>query len=184
MDLVSKKTFYEDLIMLLYYPTKWDENEWTIITAILFNILIFKYLPKRIPKETTPLIVLLSVSFPKVMDHTMAVDPFNLYDLTDSSKYEIFDLALYGVYPVFGYLFIYLLDFFNFKGFKLILYLMVWSLLSVVFEFVLFKLHVFVYTGWKLIYSLPIYLVVLSITFLFYKFVTYYRLKNMDNQNL
>jgi hypothetical protein len=167
--------------MLLYYPNKFDENEWTILIAILFNILIFILMPKRIPKEITPLIVLLSISFPKIMDHSMGVEPYNLYDLTDSSKYEIFDLVLYGVYPAFGYLFVYFLDYFNFKGIKLVLYFIVCSLFAFVFEFLLVKLHVFVYTGWKLIYSLPIYIVVLSLTFLFYKFVTYYRNKNIHN---
>jgi hypothetical protein len=168
--------------MLLYYPNKFDENEWTILIGILFNILIFIFLPKRIPKEITPLIVLLSISFPKIMDHSMGVEPYNFYDLTDSSKYEIFDLALYGVYPAFGYLFVYFLDYFNLKGLKVVLYIFVWNLFAVVAEFLLIKLHVFVYTGWKLIYSLPVYLVVLILTFLFYKFVSFYRNKNNQNQ--
>jgi hypothetical protein len=155
--------------MLLYFPEKFDENEWTILAAVIFNILVFRFVPKKLPKEITPLIVLLSISFPKLMDHSMAVEPYNLYDLTDTKKYELFDLLLYGVYPAFGYLFVYFVDYF--KGFLLVLYMIAWSLFSTAFEWAFLKLHVFVYTGWRLSYSLPVYIIVLALTFLFYRFI-------------
>jgi hypothetical protein len=167
--------------MLLYFPSKFDGNEWAIILALLFNILIFTFLPKRIPKEITPLLVLLSISFPKIMDTTLAVKPLNLYDLNDTSHYEIFDLALYGVYPAFGYLFIYIYDYYKFKGFGLVVYFICWSLAGVSVELVLVLLHVFVYKGWHLIYSLPIYILVLSLTFLFYRFVSNYLIEKSQN---
>lgn len=173
LALVSKQTTSGVMNMLLYLPKKFDENEWTIIITVLLNIVIFIFMPKKLPKEITPLIVLLSISFPKIMDQSMAIKPLNFYNITDSGKYELFDLILYGVYPAFGYLFVYFLDYV--KGIKLVLYLIAWSLLSAALEFLFVKLHVFVYTGWKLIYSLPIYLIVLSLTYLFYRFVTYYR---------
>ncbi|ALC88909.1 hypothetical protein AM500_03165 [Bacillus sp. FJAT-18017] len=160
--------------MLLYFPDKFDKNEWSILVLVILNILLFVFLPKRIPREITPLIVLLSISFPKIIDHTMAVAPFNLYDLTDMKKYELFDVILYGAYPAFGYLFVYLWDYYRFKGVKLVLYLLSWSIFAIVFELLLVKLQVFLYTGWKIAYSLPVYSVVLSLTFLFYKFITYY----------
>ncbi|MCT2537139.1 hypothetical protein NC661_05790 [Aquibacillus koreensis] len=160
--------------MLLYFPEKFDINEWTILITVVFNIGIFLFMRKRIPKEITPLIVLLSISFPQVMDHSMGVKPFNYYDLTDSNKYELFDVILYGAYPAFGYLFVYFLDYLNLKGKKLVLYFLSWALFSVVFELLLVKLHVYVYNGWKIYYSLPVYLVVLSLTFLLYKFLIYY----------
>jgi hypothetical protein len=162
--------------MFLYFPQKFDENEWAIIVAVIINIFIFSFLPKKIPKEITPLIVLLSISLPKVMDHSMALKPFNLYNITDTSKYELFDLFLYAAYPAFGYLFVYFSDYF--RGLKLVLYLLFWNMIAIGIEFLLVKFHVYVYTGWKLIYSLPIYSVVISITYLFYKFATYYNNKN------
>ncbi|MEH7097159.1 hypothetical protein [Neobacillus vireti] len=160
--------------MLLYFPSKFDGNEWAIILALLFNIFVFIFLPKRIPKKITPHLVLLSISFPKIMDTTLAVKPLNLYDLNDTFQYEFFDLALYGVYPAFGYLFIYIYDYYKFKGFGLVLYFIGWSLAGVGVELLLVYLHVFVYKGWHLIYSLAIYILVLPLTFLFYKFVSYY----------
>jgi hypothetical protein len=166
--------------MILYFPEKFDENEWTILIALVANILIFLFLPKKLPKEITPLIVLLSISFPKIMDHSMGVKPYNLYDLTDTNKYELFDLLLYGVYPAFGYLFVYFIDYV--KRFMLVLYMIGWSLFSTLFEWIFVKLHVFNYTGWRVVYSLPIYLVVLSLTFLFYHFLMVYRFKDRQMQ--
>jgi len=80
--------------MLLYFPGKFDVNEWTISIACLLNLLLFIILPKRFPKEVTPLIVLLSISFPKILDHTIAAKSINLYNLNDMKQYEIFDVVL------------------------------------------------------------------------------------------
>ncbi|MFD2212180.1 hypothetical protein [Metabacillus endolithicus] len=168
--------------MLLYPPEQFDKNEWAIIFGVLFNILIFTVLPKRIPKEITPLIVLLSISFPKVMDHTMGVKPFNYYNLTDTYKYEIFDVVLYAVYPAFGYLFVYLIHYLDLKGFKRVLYFLSWTAFAFILELFLVKLNVYVYNGWKIIYSLPVYSIVLSLTYLFYIFLIAYRNKEL-NQN-
>lgn len=164
--------------MLLKLPTNFDENEWTVLLIIIFNVLLFQFLPKRLPKEITPLIVLLSISFPQIIDHTIGADPHNFYDITDTKNLELFDILLYAAYPAFGYLFIYLFDKFHIKNIKLILYFFTWSVFAAIFEFCLVKLHVYQYNGWKLIYSIPIYLVVLSITLLFYKFAISYYQKN------
>ncbi|QDP40279.1 hypothetical protein [Radiobacillus deserti] len=159
--------------MILDLPETFDKSEWTIIAGIVFNILIFTVLPKRIPKQITPLIVLLSISFPTILDHTIAVKPFGLYDLSDSYRYEIFDVILYGVYPAFGFLFVYIYEYFKFEGFKLFFYFIGWSIFAPCFELFLVKLDVYTYTGWKVVYSLPVYTIVLSLTFLFYKLVKF-----------
>ncbi|UFU01126.1 hypothetical protein KO561_09390 [Radiobacillus kanasensis] len=164
--------------MLLHFPEAFDKNEWAVIIGILINIIIFMCLPKRIPKEITPLIILLSMSYPKILDHSLAVSPLNYYDIMDSTKYEIFDLLLYGVYPAFGYLFVYILDYFKLKGFQLFWYLLAWNLFAVGVEYLLIKLGIFVYKGWSLAYSLPIYTIVLSLTLLFYKLAMYFHNKN------
>nr|WP_263324791.1 hypothetical protein [Neobacillus sp. Marseille-Q6967] len=164
--------------MFLYLPKEFDSNEWFTLVAIIINILTFKLLPKRLPKELTPLIVLLSIAFPKVLDHTMAVKPYDLYNISDSKNYELFDVILYGAYPMFGYLFIYLYDVFQPKKTLLVLYFLGWSIFAGGFEFLLNKLQVFSYTGWHLTFSFPVYLTTLCLTFLFYKFTKNYLDKN------
>ncbi|WP_409305091.1 hypothetical protein [Peribacillus sp. SCS-155] len=163
---------------MLYFPKSFDINESVIILLLTMNVLIFMLVPKRLPKAVTSLIVLLSMSFPKVMDHTIAVKPFNYYDLGDSARYEIFDLLSYGVFPAFGYMFIYFIDLLDLKHFKLTLYFIAWSLFAVAVEYIAVKAKIFEYNRWKLIYSLPVYIVVLFITYLFYEFLMQYSKKS------
>jgi len=167
--------------MLLYFPKKFDENEWTIIIAVIISILLFVLLPKRFPKEITPLIVLLSISFPKILDHSIAAKSLNLYNLNDMKQYEIFDVILYAVYPIFGYLFVYILDRYDIKKFKLVWYIVFWTFLGFGTDSLLVKLNVFNYTGWRLIYSLPVYITVLSVTYLFFQFIMQYYNKRYMN---
>jgi hypothetical protein len=154
--------------MFLYLPESFNINEWFIIIGVILNILTFKLLPKKIPKAITPLIVLLSISFPKVLDHTIAVVPIDLYNINDSKNYELFDLILYAVYPMFGYLFIYLVEVLKPRGIMFVLYFIAWDVFAVIFEFFLNKLHVFNYNGWNIIFSLPVYLITLCFTYIFY----------------
>lgn len=163
--------------MALNFPEKFDVNEWFILGALLGSLLVFLLLPKRLPKPITPLIVLVSISFPSILDHSLAVNPHNLYNLNDRKDYEIFDLILYLVYPAFGYLYVYLLNLLQWKRLKLVAYLLIWTLFSVVFEMTLTKIHVFVLTGWKHVYSLPVYIAVLTLTYYFFIFIMNYQTK-------
>lgn len=160
--------------MFLYPPKEFDINEWFVIIGVITNILVIAKLPARLPKPVTPLILLLSIAFPKIVDHSIGVDPYNLYDLMDLPKYEIFDLALYGVYPLFGYLFIYFYEYFKLSQLKLIVYMLAWSFFAVIFEYLLLKMNIFTYIGWKLIYSLPLYIITLSLTLGFYLYTCKY----------
>ncbi|WEA47116.1 hypothetical protein [Priestia aryabhattai] len=165
---------------MLTLPKQFDENEWFIITVVLLSSVLFK-LPKRLPTVITILILFLSMAIPKIIDHSIAAAwPYNLYDLTDSRKFELFDVILDGVYCPFGYLCIYFYDKFHPKGFKIVLYILSWTVFAVFFEYIAVKLHVFNYRGWKLIYSFPTYMVVISLFLLFYKFVTYYYKRTLE----
>jgi len=154
-------------------PKHFDENEWTIIVGIFLSTLLWR-LPKKIPTEITILIVLFSMAVPKIMDHLIASVSPNLYQITDSEKYELFDLLLDIVYIPFGYLCIYVYEIWKPKKLKLVFYIFLWSVLAVCFEFVMVKVHVFTYRGWRLAYSFPIYITVITIALSLYVFLTNY----------
>lgn len=154
-------------------PKHFDENEWTIIAGIFLSILLWR-LPKKIPTEITILIILFSMAVPKIMDHLIASVSPNLYQITDSEKYELFDLLLDIVYIPFGYLCIYVFEIWKPKKLKLVFYIFIWSIFSVCFEFVMVKVHVFTYRGWKLAYSFPIYIMVITAVLSFYVFLSKY----------
>jgi len=159
---------------MLILPKHFDENEWFIILIILLSTILFK-LPKRFPASITILILLLSVAIPKIIDHSIAaISPYDFYRLNDSEKFEVFDLMLDGAYLPFGYLCIYFYDIFLPKGFQIVLYILVWSVFAVSFEFICTNLHVFTYHGWQLIYSFPTYITVISLFLSFYACIHYY----------
>lgn len=160
-------------------PDDFDENEWFIIIIILLSTILFK-LPKRLPSEITILILLLSVAIPKIIDHTIATPwPYDLYDLNDSNAFEWFDLILDGIYLPFGYMCVYIYDKLMPKGIKFVLYIVVWTIFAIFFDYISVKFNVFTYHGWKLTYSIPTYIVVISIFLFFYEFVNYYYKKTI-----
>ncbi|MCP8970064.1 hypothetical protein [Ectobacillus ponti] len=148
---------------------------------VLLLLVTFSW-ERRLPGDITPLLVLLSISFPKIADHTLGVAPYDLYDITDMKRYGFFNLLLYGVYPAFGYLFIYLYDWLKPRKLAPILYFVVWSLFAVGFEYLLVRIRVFSYHGWHLIYPLPVYLLAMSSLLLFYKGLCWYR-QNKTGKN-
>lgn len=166
---------------MLTLPEQFDVNEWIIIILLLSNIVLFK-LPKKFPSVITVLLVLLSISMAKLPDHTIAIRPFDLYDLNDTQKYELFDLLLYGAYPPFGIICIYLYTWFNIKGIFTLLYILIWSMFAVIFEYFLVFLGVFDYKGWTIFYSFPVYLITVFIYILFYNFALGYYDKRIKVQ--
>jgi hypothetical protein len=167
---------------LLTFPKHFDENEWFIIVIILLSLSLFK-LPKRFPTGITILIIVFSMSLPKIIDHSIAADPYNLYDLNDSNKFELFDVLLDALYPPFGYLCVYLYDLLHPKGYKIVLYILSWTVIGVGFEYIAIQFNVFDHHGWKLIYSLPTYIATLSIYLLFYEFLTQFYKKTLVINN-
>lgn len=163
---------------MLPLPMQFDENEWCIIIIIILGVLLLK-LPKRIPTSITILIVLLSISIPKVLDQIIAaISPYDLYRITDTNKYELFDLLLDLVYMPFGYACIYLYDFLHPRNIQIALYILCWTLFAGGFEFILVKLHVFNYHGWKLVYSFSTYIVTITLFVTFYEILLYwYKMK-------
>lgn len=170
--------------MFLYLPKHFDQNEVIIIIVLVLSIFLVR-LPKRMPTEVSCLIVLLSLAIPNIIDHSIAaISPFDLYQLTDSQKYEVFDILLSGVYIPFGYLCVYIYEWIRPRKMKIVLYILSWAIFAICFEFFFVKLHVFTYNGWKLIYSFPTYLFVISIFLLYYEFLLSQHKKKLESKLL
>ncbi len=118
------------------------------------------------------LLIFYGITFAGFFDNTIGAAPFDYYDIMDGPKYTIMDLFAYLVYGPYGYLFIYYYEKFHITGKKVIIYIMIWMVIGIVFEWINLKFEVFTYKGgYKLAYSIPIYLAVQSILILFYKYI-------------
>lgn len=149
--------------MILFPPDRFNVNEWFIIIVILTVLSCMWMLPRRFPPSMVLLTSLVPLLFAKVFDSILLLPPFEMYYVNDIKQVEWFDLLLYLMYLPFGYLFLYAYDWFRPKPVSTVAILTVTSLLAVLFEWVTVKVGVFYYTGWKIYYSLPVYITVQSL---------------------
>ncbi|MCY9661518.1 hypothetical protein P5G65_20475 [Paenibacillus chondroitinus] len=154
----------------VYYDNHFNANEWFVIAMIVLGLLAVVILPKKFTPVQTLFTLLIGIVFGLIFDHTIGLPPFDLYDVGDDSKYHCFDIFSYAMYAPFGYLFIYLYKWLGLKGYYIIPYIIIWSLLSVGIEWLSSLLGVFHYkNGYRLMFSFPIYLFLQSIHYLLFQ---------------
>jgi hypothetical protein len=156
-------------------PTKFDTNEiFIIVIGVLLSLIVVKILPNRLSYTTSIIMFLHKISIAIAVDHILAGPPLDLYDVLDTGKFEFFDLILYlFIYGPFTYIIIYIYDkwFYHKSNFKKFIFLVFVILINVGFEFIATKLDIYIYKGWKLYYSIPIYLIVYLTNFYLLKFL-------------
>lgn len=161
--------------MIMYPPEKFDGNEWFILISLTLVLIIALLLPKRFPPVVVVFMMLFNVFIGQTVDYTIAVPPYNLYDVNDISEYEIFDCLLYFLlYPPTAYLVIYFYNKWRIKGLYVIAYILGCALITVGLEWLAVLFHVFKYNGWKLIYSGPVYFGVYGSNILMLRLTQYY----------
>jgi hypothetical protein len=152
-------------------PVKFDQNEWFIIVSIIIAYSITFFLPRRFPSGITVLIMLFGPTVARLFDHFLASPKLDLYTLTDTTKYDLFDLITYFLYAPFSYFFVYIYDRLKVKGYWTILYILLCTSFGTIYEWISTLFHVFKYNGWKLNYSFTVYLLTQCFALLFYHLV-------------
>lgn len=155
------------------YDHAFNQNEWFVIIAIIiFHLLIF-LLPKRFPLFLSVILYIFGFTTGLIFDNTIGAHIFDLYDISDSSKYTLMDILSYVMYGPFGYVFIYFQDKYKIQGKFLVTYILLWCLLSLGLEAMATFFNVYHYkNGYHLYFSFPIYLVTIVIYYLLYDFIT------------
>lgn len=156
-------------------PKQWDENEWFILGSHFIGIVAVAMLPKRFPYAVTMLIFIFCVLIVRGVEDLIAGSPFDYYDISDTREYELMDLLVYFLYCYYGYFYLYIYDImYNqswFRSWLNGLHVIAWLGISIAVEWVSVMFHVYHYKGWKLIYSMSVYAMVLGVTMLFYYFL-------------
>ncbi|WP_261130538.1 hypothetical protein [Bacillus sp. Marseille-Q3570] len=163
---------------MLKMPQTFDHNEWIILSTLVVTYLVIILIPKRFPVHITFLVLAASMVVAKGTNHILGAPPLDLYDFNDTGEFEVFDFLIWFTYPPFGYFFVYLYDRWNLKGLRIFFYIVSWTAFAVFFEWLTLKAHVFTYKGWRLEYSIPVYLIVLIGYILFFKFIKSYESKS------
>ena len=159
------------MVIFQIYDKHFDLNEWFVLAMIVGGFGVIYLLPKILPILTVIFGLLFGPFLGLVYDHTIAVPPLDLYDVGDNSSYELFDIFSYIMYAPFGYLFIYFFEKLNIRSFWSILYIIGWSIPSILLEWICVKVGIFHYKhGYALPYSIPVYFFVLSQLLLIYQY--------------
>ncbi len=152
------------------YDSAFNANEWYVLAMIAGGAILYAAAPKRFTPMQTLYAMLFGVVAGLMFDHTIAVPPFDLYDVGDRSDNTWFDILSYAMYAPFGYFFLYLLERWRIRGAYIMLYIVVWVGISLIVEYVGVLVGLFHYKhGYKLAYSIPIYLFLQSLLILLFR---------------
>lgn len=149
-----------------------DANDWFVLASIAVTYTIVFLLPKRFPTSVTLLLFLFCSTAACTLDNSIGGHIFDLYDIMDGPAYTIMDFVVYFLYAPFGYFFIYFYDLFKLQGMQTVVYIMLFSLLAVCFEWVSSLFNVFNYKdAYSVSYSYCIYLLSQTGIVTFYRYI-------------
>lgn len=156
---------------MLLLPKHFDTNEIYILFVSILLLTLLIALPKKFTKAESLLYFLVNFSLAVVIDHILAGNPLNAYDIMDNPKFEVMDLYIYAfVYAPSGYLFLYFYTIFATTKMKKILYLAFSIIATVFLEWMSVKFNVFTYLNWSLVYSATTYFFLYGMNIAFMNF--------------
>ncbi len=155
--------------MIIYLPADFGSNDWFIMICLPIIYAIVWRLPSMLPRSISLLVMLFSLSLAKGADNTLGSKPLDLYDTNEMPKFDLTDLLTWGLYPAFGYLFIYAYQHYRIRGYALPIFVLVCALLGTGFEYICVQFGVFAYKEWILADSFVVYLLSQSLTILFFE---------------
>lgn len=154
------------------YEQAFNENEWFIIGSLIALHSALWFAPKIFSRLEAIALYLFGINTVLFFDHTISVKPWDFYDVNDTSAFQFMDFLSYVSYGPYSYFFIYLYVKLRISGVRTILYILLWSALSMLMEWIGVKLGMMHYDkGYQMKWSFPIYLSVQSLLLLFYYLV-------------
>ncbi|WP_456274902.1 hypothetical protein [Bacillus sp. AK031] len=149
-----------------------DKNEIYILIMLAAAYSAFFILPKKLPTNITALFLVWGFSVSTLFDFTIGGGLIDFYRVNDSNRYEFFDLLSYFLFAAFSYFFVYFYEVFKIRGAGFILYVFGWSVIGMAMEKVSSIMGLTHYqNGYKIYYSLAVFLIIQSATALYYQLV-------------
>jgi hypothetical protein len=151
--------------------TVFDSNElFIIINGTLAYLLLF-LLPKRFSRQQTVTMLLISAYISTFFDNTVCINPFNYYNVNDTPYLDFWDLLSFVMFGPFAYFFIYFYAIIRKNRTTYFFYISIWAIIAIFSEALAWHAGVYHYkNGYQLFFSLPIYIIVLTATMIYYQF--------------
>lgn len=146
-------------------PGSFDENEWYSLFITCLTVGTAIYLHKKhqtILSSEAFVIIFLNIYFATAGDYFLAAKPIDLYDTLDRNSGEFFDLIIQGfTYPTTLYIFMHV--YFVWRMSKIWFILLGAVVLTILDWVSMHYFHLFTYKAWKIYYSYPFYILVLTL---------------------
>ncbi|WP_085522515.1 hypothetical protein [Tuberibacillus sp. Marseille-P3662] len=149
-----------------------DKNEIYLSIAFVIVYAIFFLLPKRFPRDVTMMYLVWGFAIATLFDFTIGGGLINFYQVNDSGDYELFDVVTYFMFAPISYFFIYIYDALGINKKTVIGFIIVWTIIGLGAEWVSSVMGVTHHQrGYQIPYSVPVFLVVQTITLLYYELI-------------
>ncbi|XEC94748.1 hypothetical protein AB6A23_26260 [Paenibacillus tarimensis] len=151
---------------------RFDQNEWFVLAMLVLSYAAVIALPKRLPRSILILGLIWGFASSTLLDFTIGGGLMDFYRVNDSNRYELTDLFVYLIFASFGYLFVYFYEWFQIDRRTFVFYVLVWSALGMGVEWIAEWTGMTVYQhGYKFEYNFVVFLVVQTITGLYYAYL-------------
>ncbi|UGB28742.1 hypothetical protein [Metabacillus sp. B2-18] len=146
------------------------KNEIFLLIFNLLAILVVLLLPKKFTKTATLLSLFWGLTLGMMFDFSIGGGLFDYYRVSDSNRYEVFDVIYYLLYAPFGYLFFYFYEGLKINKRTVIIYILGWAILGIIFQWMFMKTEIITFQkGYQLSYSFPVFLVTQTISAIYYE---------------
>src|SRR5690606_28899440 len=98
-------------------PQKFDQNEWFIIISLAVGVVTGILRPRRFPLSVSILMMVFVATVARTLEHLLEGATINVYNITDTGRYDLFALINYTLYVPFSHIFVYIFARFNTKGY-------------------------------------------------------------------
>ncbi|SFD43818.1 hypothetical protein SAMN05216238_101338 [Lentibacillus persicus] len=150
-----------------------DRNELYILTLLVLVFIAFFAFPKKLPRHITWLFLIWGFAISTLFDFTIGGGLLDYYKVNDSNKYELTDLITYFSFAPISYFFVYFYHRFQIKRKTFITYILGWTVAGLLMEQLSRVMNVIHYqNGYNWTYSIAVFLVTLTITALYYTWVS------------
>lgn len=159
---------------MLPLPKHFDLNEWFTLASAIVAMGFVLMLPKRFSPVEIIAYMTFTIYLSQTVDSLIAIRPYDLYDVNDTPKIELFDMVLYYFcYPPTTYVYLYFYDKWKLGGWKRMLYVIGYALLSTILEGLADLFHVFTYKHWHLYDSFLVYVGVYTLYIFVYRLIRF-----------
>ncbi len=150
----------------------WDGNEWFMLATSVIVFAITLLIRRHFRPLTFFMIWLFAIAYVESIDYAIAGTPFQLYYCADNESYEPAAAMIHlFLYPGCVFIFLYLYDKWRIRGKNQVWYILAWTAVSVLFEWINVLAGVFTYTGWMIVFSIPTYPISAVITICLYRYI-------------